>query len=91
MEIKEIIDAFDDVNWRDDILHVYTAEVINEANKLLKKYIPAKVSTNDFDSPLCPSCKKMFYMLNQPYCPNCGQSLDWNDFNAAKKKNYIGY
>lgn len=86
MEINKIIELLNEASVMND-LHASTQYAIEDAVELLSKYVPAEIFTNDLDSPVCPLCKKMFHTLYHPYCSNCGQAIDWKNFEAAKKRN----
>lgn len=52
------------------------------AMKVLEKQIPKKV-----EKSACPSCNKIFLYRHGEkrkgnYCDDCGQALDWSDYNG---------
>ncbi|MGN0617441.1 MAG: hypothetical protein ACI4J7_00300 [Ruminiclostridium sp.] len=44
--------------------------------KPIKRYVDNLDCTNEFDA--CPSCGG-FGCIDEDYCPDCGQALDWSD------------
>lgn len=66
-------------------------EVIDLAIEALEKQIPKSWIRNEYyDGECtweCPCCKEEYVLISggvkengYNYCPNCGQKLDWNDF-----------
>lgn len=64
--------------------------------ELAEKATPMKPKNKFLDQPVrytnwyCPRCgeqHKNLYPLN--YCSNCGQRIDWSDYNHHKKEPYI--
>ena len=56
-------------------------EATEIAINALEKKIPKKPKERNcigFDTLVCPECKMALY-LYEPYCDNCGQSIDWSD------------
>lgn len=49
----------------------------NLAIEALKKQIPKKPKLSEYDYS-CPNCE-FEYLINEKYCSNCGQKLDWSE------------
>ena len=76
--IQDVIDIVNDITWSDNGRHYpYIPQARNMRILALEKQVPMKVT----DERYCPNCDEAFFDSWQPdYCPVCGQSLDWGDF-----------
>lgn len=60
-------------------------EAIELAIKTLEKQIPKKpinknkVNDGYFWEWVCPNCEVIQIGTEKPYCPECGQAMDWSD------------
>lgn len=45
-------------------------------NKLLKRFEPIKPMKDVFKNNRCPRCS---HLVDNHYCGECGQKLDWSD------------
>ncbi|MBQ5674466.1 MAG: hypothetical protein IIV45_05170 [Lachnospiraceae bacterium] len=86
MTVQEAIKAIE--NNRPTHGYTILCEALDMAIEALEKQIPKKVDTtgnSDNDFYICPVCKERleaidaFVLLEEPYCSNCGQKLDWGD------------
>ena len=67
-------------------------KAIDMAIKALEKQMPTSMDLEGdgyadgviiYDTWICPRCGKHYELEydNYDYCPNCGQSLDWEDYD----------
>lgn len=49
--------------------------ILTSAIEACKKQMPMKIG--GVETYNCPSCDKMFTKESYPYCPWCGQAIDW--------------
>ena len=57
-------------------------ESMEIAINALEKQIPKKPKEKyciGFNTLVCPECKMELY-LYEPYCDNCGQAIDWSNY-----------
>lgn len=89
-EAIEIIKiAMAEVEWNYPMDYVVAFETAIEA---LEKQMPTSMDLEGdgyadgviiYDTWICPRCGKHYELEydNYDYCPNCGQSLDWEDYD----------
>ena len=58
---------------------------IDMAIEALKKQMPKEVVIQKIDEDIeflyCPRCHVRFIRMGMKYCGECGQALDWSDYN----------
>jgi hypothetical protein len=87
MVIRRAIDYFQQKIWRDDIL-LEEAHFTNQAIMALQKQEPTLVNherTFWHYSHYCPSCASYLEKEGLKYCPDCGQALDWSNYELGLK------
>lgn len=84
---ERLLEAFDRVKRVYVASEHYDEEDINILQELVDKAIPKKIITfysnvtnseDVYAFDTCPSCRK-YLNLNQKYCDECTQALDWSD------------
>lgn len=86
IEITEqyVIDALIDIKEHMMFMSFqqYSQEVMDVAIEAVHKQIPKKMVHHYVNVFSCPTCKYISsYKYYPKYCDNCGQMLDWGDFN----------
>lgn len=94
MTIQEVRNNFVQDLAENAYINMCSVEEMNIAIKALEKQIPKKplnICTSVVTWGLCPVCKDELNKLgnrpnrvfeNQVYCSNCGQALDWSEYNG---------
>lgn len=62
---------------------------IEEDNNIIvqSKEIPLKPERYWFNKDLfkCAACRKTLNIIEHNYCPQCGQKIDWSEYNAVSR------
>ena len=93
MTEREVIKYFKDANRTNNMVCVLPKSDIGKCViNALEKQIPKKPTLEAdgysdgqliYDTWICPYCEKRYETEydNYDYCPNCGQAIDWSDWN----------
>ena len=64
-------------------------KAVEEAIKALEKQVPKKphkihdmnVNGHPYYESVCHDCEYVLDACKDDFCPNCGQAIDWSDYN----------
>lgn len=90
MTYKETIEMLDYIVYCNDYKHCREAIAIDMAKVASEKQIASKVKYNNRhgegydlfnkDYYNCPACgRRLRNKQHDPYCPKCGQAIDWEE------------
>ena len=65
---------------KDDLEYKESIEILEE---LVERDTPKKIGYNNYEKPYCPVCGEVqspnvYAMMNNDFCPYCGQRLEWS-------------
>ena len=87
MTIEEAIDELKRIRHHGTERLIKALEVaISALEKQLPKKLKIEIHENRVKSeqevPCCPSCSKnLEELIGNLFCPNCGQAIDWSEYN----------
>ena len=76
MTNEEYCEIMDKSNFMIDSANPYDMKI----KEALEKQIPKMVVDKD---SCCTICEEMIPRWDYKYCPNCGQKIDWSEYDRA--------